>query len=90
MLAMRDVKSELLQVTELVGVLVQRERCAGTKAEIAARRLDSLEREKNEADDAEHEVNFQEALSNQSKTVKVVVETSSSTPAPCKELKCLR
>ena len=37
---MRDVKSELLQVRELVEVLVRRERCSETKAEIAARRQD--------------------------------------------------
>ena len=48
-------------------VLVRRERCAETKAEIAARRQD-------EADDAEHDANFQEAHTNQSKTVKVVVD----------------
>ena len=41
---MRDVKSELLQVRELVGVLVRRERCAETKAEMAARRLDRMEK----------------------------------------------
>ena len=44
MLAMRDVESELLQVRELVGVLVRRERCVETKAEIAARRLDRMEK----------------------------------------------
>ena len=37
------------------------------------RRLDRMEREKNEADDAEHEANLQEALTNQSKAVKAVV-----------------
>ena len=56
MLDMRDVKSELLQVRELVGVLVRRERCiADVKTEIAARRLDRMEREKDEAEDGEHE-----------------------------------
>ena len=39
---MKDVKSELLHVRELIGVLVRRERCAETKAEIAVRRLDRL------------------------------------------------
>ena len=33
---MRDVKTQLLQVRELVGVLVRRERCAEVKAEAAA------------------------------------------------------
>ena len=71
---MRDVNTELLQVRELVGVLVRRERCAEVKTEVAARRLDRMEREKDEADDAEHEANLQEALSNQSKAVKVLVD----------------
>ena len=35
---------------------------------------DRMEREQNEADDAEHEANLQEALTNQSKAVKVVVD----------------
>ena len=38
MLETRDVNSELLQVRELVGHLVSRERCAETKAETATRR----------------------------------------------------
>ena len=56
---LRDVKNELMHVRELVGVLVRRERCAETKMEIAARRLDRMEREQTEADDAEHEANLQ-------------------------------
>ena len=71
---MSDVKDELAHVRELLGVLVRRERSAETKAEIAARRLDRMEREQTEADDAEHEANLQEALANQSKAVKVVVD----------------
>ena len=71
---MTDVKNELAHVRELVGVLVRRERSAETKAEIAARRLDRMEREQHEAEDAEHEANLQEALSNQSKAVKVLVD----------------
>ena len=33
-----------------------------------------MERQQHEADDAEHEANFQEALTNQSKAVKVLVD----------------
>ena len=93
--AMTDVKNDLAHVREMLGVLVRTERSAETKAEIAARRLDRMEREQHEADDAEHEVNLQEALTNQSKAVKVLVDkwwtkSSSSTPAPCRVLKCLR
>ena len=71
---MTDVKNELMQVRELLGVLVRRERCAETKAEIKARRLDTMEREQHEADDAEHEANLQDALANQSMAVKVLVD----------------
>ena len=71
---MTDVKNELLPVRELLGVLARRERCAETKAEIAARRLDRMELEQHEADDAEREANLQEALTNQSKAVKVLVD----------------
>ena len=71
---MTDVKNELAHVREMLGVLVRRERSAETKAEIAARRLDRMEREQHEADDAEHEANLQEALANQSKAVKVLVD----------------
>ena len=69
-----DVKNELMHVRELVGVLVRRERFAENKAEVAVRRLDRMEREQTEADDAEHEADLQEALANQSKAVKVVVD----------------
>ena len=71
---MSDVKNELAHVREMLGVLVRREGSAETKAEIAPRRLDRMEREQHEADDAEHEANLQEALSNQSKAVKVLVD----------------
>ena len=55
---MTHVNNDLAHVREMLGVLVRRERCAETKAEIAARRLDRMEREQHEADDAEHEANF--------------------------------
>ena len=71
---MSDVKNELAHVREMVGVLVRRERSAEHKAEVATRRLDRMEREQTEADDAEHEANLQEALANQSKAVKVLVD----------------
>ena len=44
------------------------------RAEIAARRLDRMEREQHEADDAEHEANLQEPLANQSKAVNLLVD----------------
>ena len=71
---MRDLKSDLVHVRELLGVLVRKDRCTETKAEIAARRLDWMEREQHEADDDEHEANLQEAVQNQPKAVKVLVD----------------
>ena len=65
---MRDVKNELLHVRELPRVLVRRERCKEAKAEIAARRLDKLETERDE-DEAECEANLEEALTDQSKVI---------------------
>ena len=71
---MSDVKNELAHVREMVGVLVRRERSAEHKAEVATRRLDRMEQEQHEADDAEHEASLEEALSNQSKAMKVLVD----------------
>ena len=71
---MTDMKNDLAQVRGLLGVLLRRERCAETKAETAARKLDRMEREQDEADDAEHEASLEEALSNQSKAMKVLVD----------------
>ena len=70
---MTDVKNDLAHLRQLLGVLVRTERCGETKAVIAASRLDSMEREQHEADDTEHEATFQEALTHQSKAVKVLV-----------------
>ena len=73
-LEMKDVKSELLHVRELIGVLVRKERSSETKAEIAARKLDRLEREQDEQDDKESETNLQEALRDKTKAVKLVID----------------
>ena len=74
MVKMRNVRSEILQVRELVGVLVHRERCAETKAEIATRRLTRMEKERDEESEAECEATLEEAVTNQSKVVKVIVD----------------
>ena len=42
----RDLKSDLVNIRELLGVLARKERSAETKAEIAARKLDKMERER--------------------------------------------
>ena len=74
LLETRDVKSELRHVRELLGVLVRRDRCAETKAEIATRRLTRMEKERDEESEAECEATLEEALTNQSKVVKVIVD----------------
>ena len=74
LLKMRDIKNDFVHVREPLGVVVRRERCADTKAEFAARRMDRMEREQHDADNAEHEANLQEALTNESKAVKVLVD----------------
>ena len=70
----RDVKSELMQVRELVGILIRREMCAEARTEIAARKLDRMEKEKDEVDDVENEATLQEALTNNTKVVKLAVD----------------
>ena len=42
--------------------------------DVAARRLDRMEHEKDEIDDAEHEADLEEALADQSKVVKLIVD----------------
>ena len=71
---MTDVRNNLAHIRELFGVLIRRERCVETTAKIAASRLDKIEREQDEADDVEHETNFQEAFTNQSKAAKMLVD----------------
>ena len=96
---MRDLKSDLVHIGELLGVLVRKERSAETKAEIAARRLDRRDQES----EAECEATLEEALTDHSKVVKVSTNglskkgsalvkprqgrSSSSTPAQCRVLK---
>ena len=70
----RDLKSDLVHIRELLGVLVRKERSAETKAEIAARKLDKMERERDQESEAECEVTLEEALTNQSKVVKVIID----------------
>ena len=50
---MRDLKSDLVHIRELLGVLVRKERSAEAKAEIAARRLNRMERESDQESEAE-------------------------------------
>ena len=70
----RDLKSDLVHIRELLGVLVRKERPAEAKAETAARKLDKMERERDQESEAECEATLEEALTNQSKVVKVIID----------------
>ena len=70
----RDLKSDLVHIRELLGVLVRKERSAEAKAEIAARRLNRMERERDQESEAECEVTLEEALADHSKVVRVIVD----------------
>ena len=62
----RDLKRDIVHIRELLGVLVRKERSAEAKAEIAARKLDKMERERGQESEAECEATLEEALTNQS------------------------
>ena len=70
----RDLKSNLVHIRELLGVLFRKGRSAEAKAEIAARRLDRMERERDQESEAECEATLEEALADHSKVVKVIVD----------------
>ena len=70
----RDLKSDLVHIRELLGVLVRKERSAEAKAEIAARRLNRMERERDQESEAECEASLEEALADHSKVVRVIVD----------------
>ena len=70
----RDLKSDLVHIRELLGVLVRKERSAEMKAEIAARRLDRMERERGQESEAGCEATLQVALADHSKVAKVIVD----------------
>ena len=61
-----------MHIRELLGVLVRKERSAEAKAEIAARRLNRMERERDQESEAECEGTLEEALADHSKVVKVI------------------
>ena len=70
----RDLKSDLVHIRALLGVLVRKERSAEAKAEIAARRLNRMERERDQESEAECEATLEEALADHSKVVRVIVD----------------
>ena len=63
-----------MHIRELFGVLVRKERSAEAKAEIAARRLIRMERDRDQESEAECEATLEEALADHSKVVRVIVD----------------
>ena len=58
----------------MVEFLVQRERKLDVKTDVAARRLERLERESSQLEDEEREASLEEALADQAKVVKLTVD----------------
>ena len=68
------VKEDLKEVRKMLELLVRRERKVDTQTEVATRRLERLEREKDDEEDQEREANLEEALADKTKVVKLVVD----------------
>ena len=68
------MKEDLKEVRKMLEFLVRRERKVDTQTEVATRRLERLEREKDEGEGQEHEANLEEAIADKTKAVKLVVD----------------
>ena len=68
------VREDLKEVRKMLEFLVRRERKVDTQTEVATRRLERLDREKDEEEDQECEANLVEALADKTKAVKLVVD----------------
>ena len=71
---LEHVKEDLKEARKMLEFLVRRERKVDTQTEVATRRLERLEREKDDEEDREHEANLEEALVDKTKVVKLVVD----------------
>ena len=71
---MECVKEELREMRKMLQFLVRRERKVDMKTEVAAKKLQRLEREREEEDDKEHEASLIESLADKTKVVKLVVD----------------
>ena len=65
---------ELREIRRMVEFLVHRERKLEVKTDVAARRLEKLERESSQLEDAEREACLGEALTDRTKVVKLTVD----------------
>ena len=71
---LRDVKNERADACPRQEFWCRRERSAETKAEIATRKLNRMEKERDQESEADCEATLEEALADQSKVVKVIVD----------------
>ena len=71
---MEDVARELKEVRKLVELLVRSERRGQLKDEVAARRLERMEKEMEEDEDMEHDASLEEAVEDTDKFVSIVVD----------------
>ena len=71
---MECLRKELNEMMKMLQFLVRREREVDMKTEVAAKKLQRLEREREEEDDKEHESSLKEALADRTKVVKLVID----------------
>ena len=65
---------ELREIRRMIEFLVKRERKLDIKTDVAARRLERLERESSQLEDEEHETSLEGALTDRTKVVKLIVD----------------
>ena len=65
---------ELREIRRMIEFLVNRERKFDAKTDVAARRLERLERESSQLEDEEREASLGEALTDRTKVVKLTVD----------------
>ena len=65
---------ELREIRRMIEFLVNRERKLDAKTDVAARRLERLERESSQLEDEEHEASLGETLTDRTKVVKLTVD----------------
>ena len=65
---------ELREIRRMIEFLVNRERKLDVKTDVAARRLERLERESSQLEDEEREASLEEALADHAKVVKLTVD----------------
>ena len=65
---------ELRETRRMIEFLVKRERKLDVRTDVAARRLERLEKESSQLEDVEREASLEEALADHAKVVKLTVD----------------